>query len=353
MPGAAAHARDAGSEPARRAAPRPDLTHLWDLDDGDFDGLLALAEELAGAAGRLPLLAGARAAALFLAPSLRTRTSFEVACCDLGAHPVVLQPGQGMWGLEHRDGVPMDGAAAEHVREAVPVLGTMVDALAVRAFAGLLDAADDAADPILAAVVGCSSVPVLNLESAVDHPHQGLADALALRRTFAGRRVRVAFSWAPHVKSLPRAVPHAALSALAREGHDVVLCHPEGFELDAGVLAHARAMAARVGGSFEVTHDRAAALRDAQVVYAKSWGAAAHYGDAAAGAAAVAAHPGWRVTPADLGAGARFMHCLPVRRGVVVDAAVLDSPASLVLAQAAARLHVQKATLCRALGVSP
>jgi len=336
--------------------PRPDVLHTWDLSDAGFADLLASAERLAGGAGRQPLLAGARAAALFLAPSLRTRASFEIACHDLGAHPLVITPGQGSWDFEHRDDVPMTGAAAEHVREAVPVLGTMVDALAVRAFASLTDARADAADELLAAVARAANVPVLNLESAIDHPHQGLSDALCLRRTFAGEPVRVAFTWAPHIKPLPRAVPHAALAALVRDGHEVTLCHPPGFELDPDVLARVTAGAQARGGELRVTHDRAEALQGAQVVYAKSWGRADLYGDAAAGAAAVShtsTRAAWRVSPADLAAGARFMHCLPVRRDVVVDAAVLDSPASLVLSQAACRLPVQKATLCRALGVSP
>lgn len=332
---------------------RPDLLHTWDLSDAAFSTLLETAEWLSGPAGRTPLLSGHRAAALFLAPSLRTRTSFEVACHDLGGHPVVLQPGQGMWAIEHRDGLPMDGPAAEHVREALPVLGTMIDVLGVRAFAELADAAADAAEPVLRAVAAASTVPVLNLESAVDHPHQGLADALCLRRTFGGNKQRVCFTWAPHIKPLPRAVPHAALAALVRDGHDVVLTHPPGFELDADVLDRVRAGGAARGGRLEISHDREASLAGASVVYAKSWGAAAHYGDASAGAAEVSRHNHWRVTETNLAKGARFMHCLPVRRGVVVDAAVLDGPASLVVAQAGCRLPVQKATLCRALGVLP
>jgi N-acetylornithine carbamoyltransferase len=331
------------------APPRPDLLHGWDLSDEEFAGLLAMAEILAGPAGKAPLLAGRRAAALFLAPSLRTRVSFEAACQDLGAHPVVVTPGHGTWGFEHRDGVVMDGDAAEHIAEAVPVLGTMVDALALRAFASLADVDEDRRDAVLAAVASASSVPVLNLESAMDHPHQGLADALCLRRAFGDEKLKVALTWAPHMKPLPRAVPHAAVTALVRDGHDVVLCHPPGFDLDPGVLEQAGSRA----GSLTVTHDRAQALDGAQVVYAKSWGRPDLYGDSAAGAAAVAAHTDWRVTADDLADGARFMHCLPVRRGVVVDADVLDSPASLVVDQAGCRLPVQKATLCRALGVQP
>ncbi len=347
--------------PAVREEPW-NLLSLRDVSAADWDWLLATAEQLAGPRGRRTTaqpgpLHGRRFGMLFFNPSLRTRTAFEVACWDLGAHAVSLQVGGNVWKLEHRDGVRMDGEAAEHVREAIGVLGRMVDGLGVRAFAGLTDAAEDARDPLLAAIARASSVPVLNLESAMDHPHQGLADALTLRRHLLrsrdrvrGEKARVVISWAPHIKPLPLAVPHAALLAFAREGHEVVLAHPDGYELDDAVMAAARAFADTSGGSLEVTHDRQAALRGANVVYGKSWGARGHYGNAAAAAAGFGRHRDWMITAADLGRAA-FMHCLPVRRGVVVADEVLDSPASLVLEQAAARLDVQKATLCRAMEV--
>jgi len=330
------------------------LLSCRDLSDHDWHGLLAAAEELSGDAGRRPLLAGKRFGLLLLNPSLRTRTSFTVACFDLGALAVELSPGQGLWSLAHGSGV-MDGEAAEHVGEAVQVLGEMLDGLGVRAFADLKDAAVDAAEPIFSAIVSASSVPVLNLESASDHPHQGLADALAARRHLAGERSKVVVTWAPHIKPLPRAVPQAALCAFAREGHEVVLAHPPGFELDSELMRWVGEAATRHGGSLTVTGDRSAALSGARIVYAKSWGRADCYGDLDAGAAAVAAQPEWRVTSADLLAtdDAAFLHCLPVRRGVVVDAEVLQSSASQVVPQAAARLDVQRATLCRACGVHP
>jgi N-acetylornithine carbamoyltransferase len=291
---------------------------------------------------------------VFFDPSLRTRTSFEVAAYDLGAHAVHLAVGGGLWRLEHRDGVRMDGAAAEHVKEGIGALSTMVDGLGVRAFAGLADAAEDARDPVLRAVARASPVPVLNLESAMDHPHQGLADALTLRRRLPGRRVKVVVTWAPHVKPLPLAVPHAATLAFCREGHEVVLAHPEGFDLDAGVLADARRLAEAAGGSLVVTNDRPFAFARAKVVYAKSWGARASYGNPDAARDAFLAHRGWMVDAAAMARtdGALFMHCLPVRRNVVVADAVLDSPACVVREQAGARLDVQKASLVDAMGVT-
>jgi N-acetylornithine carbamoyltransferase len=331
------------------------LLSLRDLTDATWQQLLASAEALAPrqgiAKGPLPLH-GKRVGMLLMAPSLRTRTTFELACMELGVHCLHLPAGDGLWGIEHRDGVVMDGGNAEHVREAVGVLGRMLDGIGLRCFAGLRDAELDARDPMLHAVAEVSPIPVLSLESAMDHPHQGLADALTVRRHKDGRKVKTAVVWAPHVKALPMAVPHAAVTAFAREGHEVVVAHPDGFDLDDHVLADAREFAAASGASVRVTNDRSDALTDAEVVYAKSWGARHDYGDKDAAAAARIMYADWTVTPADLARGrnALFMHCLPVRRGVVVTDAVLDSPASIVLDQAAARLDVQKATLLHCLG---
>ncbi len=331
------------------------LTSLRTLPRADWTRLLELAEVLAGLRGREPLLKGLRAAMVFFNASLRTRTAFEIACFDLGAHAVYLQVGGGLWTLEHRDGVVMDGEAAEHVKEGFGVLSRMTDAVGVRAFAGLKDVEQDAAEPVLSSVVRASCVPVLNLESAFDHPHQGLADALAVRRRVGPGRTKVVLSWLPHVKPLPMAVPNAALLAFCREGHEVVLAHPEGYDLHRGVLGDARRLATEAGGSLTVTHDRSAALAGARVLYGKSWGPSALYGDPEACRRSLAGLRGWRVDGATLAATDRavFLHCLPLRRNLKVADEVLDSPASGVLDQAQARLDVQKATLCRAFGVSP
>jgi N-acetylornithine carbamoyltransferase len=328
---------------------------LRTLPRDDWETLLSDAETLAGPRGREPLLARHRFAAVFLQPSLRTRTAFEVAAWALGAHAVVLQAGGGMWALEHRDGVVMDGEPAEHVKEGVGVLARMVDAIGLRAFAGLRDAKEDAHDLVIRAVAKASRVPVLNLESAADHPHQGLADAFTLRRRFGRERAKVVVRWAPHVKALPMAVPNAACLAFAREGHEVVCARPEGFALDPGVAADCRRLAREAGGSFEETSDRDAAARGARAVYVKAWGAPSGYGDPGAAAAARREHAGWLVDEASLSAtdSAIVLHCLPVRRNVVIADEVLDGPRSVVLDQGEARLHVQKATLCRAAGVSP
>jgi N-acetylornithine carbamoyltransferase len=335
--------------------PRGSLLSLRTLPAADWERLLRDAETLSGPRGREPLLAKRRFAAVFLQPSLRTRTAFEVACFDLGGHAVVLQAGGGVWGLEHRDGVVMDGTAAEHVKEGIGVLARMVDGIGIRTFAGLEDADEDAKDPVLGAIARASRVPVLNLESATDHPHQGLADAFTLRRRLAGKRAKVVVLWAPHVKALPMAVPNAACLAFSREGHEVVLARPDGFDLHPDVVADARRLAAAAGGSFSETSDRAAALDGARAVYVKAWGSRHRYRDPQAAANARAEHADWLVTEASLTGtdDAVVMHCLPVRRNVVIADEVLDGPRSVVLDQGEARLHVQKAALCRAAGVSP
>ncbi|MDJ0973993.1 MAG: N-acetylornithine carbamoyltransferase [Planctomycetota bacterium] len=328
---------------------------LRDLAPDEWADLLDTAELLSGPAGKQPLLAGRRFGMLFFNPSLRTRTSFEVASHDLGAHAVYLQVGGGLWNLEARDDVVMDGAAAEHVREAIPVLAQMVDAIGVRSFAEMKDPAEDAKDGVLNAIADASPVPVLSLESAMDHPHQGLADALTVRRLYGRDKIKVTITWAPHVKPLPRAVAHGALLAFAREGHKITVAHPEGYELDPGLIDEAEGIAGMAGGSIRFTNDQQDAVAGTRIVYAKSWGAPTLYGDADAQAASFAEHKDWIIddlTLLDTDA-AYFMHCLPVRRGVVVTDSVVESPMSAVVQQGKARLDVQKATLCKAMGVNP
>jgi N-acetylornithine carbamoyltransferase len=286
---------------------------------------------------------------LFFNPSLRTRTSMEVAAAHLGAFPTVLTPGQGTWNLEWRDGVRMDADRAEHVREAIGVLGRYVDAIGVRTFASLTDREADAADAVFAAVVRASDVPVINLESARWHPCQALADAATMDEHFAGTVAgrRFVLSWAPHPSPLPRAVPNSALVMAARSGMHVVVARPAGFELDPDVMAIAREAARRTGGSVTETEDQAAAIAGADVVYAKAWAGAAVYSGRAGEAARRASLSEWRITAGKMAStnAGRFMHCLPVRRGVVVDDEVLDGPATLHRLQAEYRLHAQKAIL--------
>ena len=317
--------------------------HLGERDAADAAALVARALELR--AGAAPQRFPGRALALyFLAPSLRTSASFQRAAQKLGLDLLQLS-GAGTWGLETADGTVMDGAAAEHVREAAPVLGRYADLLAVRAFPRGASAAEDFADPVMQAFRDHAGVPVINMESALWHPCQALADWTTLEQLAVPQRAKLVLSWAWHPKPLPHAVPDSTLCMAAQRGMDVVLLRPEGWDLHPQVMAEARRLADASGGTLTVTADRQAALADAAAVYAKSWGSLTHWGDADGETAARAHLRDWCVQPDWLADGARFFHCLPVRRNVVVADAVLDGPASVVLEQAENRLHAQTALL--------
>jgi N-acetylornithine carbamoyltransferase len=285
---------------------------------------------------------------LFFNPSLRTRTATELAAQHLGAFATTLTPGQGTWSFAWGDEV-MDGAAAEHIREAIGVLARYHDALGVRLFASGTDYAADRADARLKALADASSVPILNLESAFYHPCQALADAATLAEHFGGDVAgrRFVLSWAPHPKALPMAVPNSALLMAARHGMDVTVARPPTHALDDGLMAEAAALAEAAGGTVTATDDLDAAVDGADVVYAKAWGGPLMYTDPEAEAQSRAAHADWRITTDRMQATADgvFLHCLPVRRGVVVDGAVLDGPQARHLDQAAYRLHAHKALL--------
>ena len=292
---------------------------------------------------------------VFFNNSLRTRTSMELAAAQLGAHVTTLDVGQGVWGFAWEKGVRMDGAEAEHITEAVGVLSRYYDALGVRVFATLTDRARDDADGLLHGFADAASVPVVNLESARAHPCQALADAATLQERFDGdlRGKTFVLTWAPHVKALPRAVPNSALLMAARMGMNVRLAHPPGADLDPAVVGQARAYAEARGASFETVHTPDVAYDGADVVYAKAWASPAVYTDPAADAALRASGSAWTVDEAKMARtrDAAFMHCLPVRRNVVVNDAVLDGPRAIHLDQAEYRLHAQKAILERMWGL--
>jgi N-acetylornithine carbamoyltransferase len=312
-----------------------------------FEGLLARGEEFRdGAESRA--LAGRHVGLVFFNPSLRTRVSMEVAVSKLHGTPVTLSVGGDAWAMEYEEGVVMDGAAAEHVREGSGVLGRYCDLLGVRSFPVGKDYAKDRTEPVLNAFAKYSGVPVVNLESPMDHPCQAMADAMTIReRLGAPRGQRVLATWAYHPKALPMAVPNAFLLAISRLGVDLVFARPDGYALDPEILATARENARASGGSLTETEDRESAFDGAEIVYAKSWGALADYGRPEAEAARRAKLKDWRVTEARMARGknALFMHCLPVRRNVVVDDAVLDGPRSIVLDEAENRLYAQQAIL--------
>jgi N-acetylornithine carbamoyltransferase len=289
---------------------------------------------------------------VFLNPSLRTLASFQVAMASLGGTSFVITPGQGTWQLETRPNVVMDGSAAEHIREGIPVLASYSDVLGVRAFAEGKSLAADLGEPLFSMIDGLCDSPLINLESAMNHPCQALADWRTLDELKVPRRARFVLSWAYHPKALPLAVPAATLHMAAMRGMDVVVARPEGFALPPAVMDKARAAAAAAGGSVTETADREAALQGASIVYAKEWGSTSHYGDAEGDARLRAGLKDWCVCEdwfADARPEARLMHCLPVRRNVAIADAVLDGPRAVVRQEAHNRLVVQTAVLHRML----
>lgn len=324
------------------------LTSWTDLDTATWQACLDRALWHRQHRAWTPSAAGKALGLVFFNPSLRTRASMDLAAAHLGAHPVTLTPGSGTWGLETRDGVTMDGDAAEHVKEAFGVLSRYVDALGVRTFATLSDYEADHEDRAFRAAVEASTVPVVNLESARWHPCQELGDAATICDHVGDPRgKKFVLHWAPHPKPLPRAVPNSAVMMAARLGMEVIVARPDGFGLDADVLDLARKEAGKHGGSVTESTHRPDALSGASVVYAKAWSGSAVYDAPELEARQRAAHADWRLTNGDLTRTDRaaFMHCLPVRRGVVVDGDVLDSGRAIHLLQAEYRLHAQKAIL--------
>ena len=283
---------------------------------------------------------------LFFNPSLRTRASFEAAMMRGGGGAIVLDAGNDTWKVEDRVGAVMDGDRPEHLQEAVPVLSRYVDALGVRTFAAGIDDEVDHEDRIIRAFERYATVPIVSMESAREHPCQGLADLLTIEEEFGSAKgLSVALTWAPHIKPLPKAVPNSFLLTAAARGCDIRVAHPPGFELHTGVIAEAREYAAASGGKITFTHDQAAALDGARVVYAKAWGPATANN---LPASAVREHAEWMITTehmAKAGRDAVFLHCLPVRRNVEIADAVLDGTWSRVIDQAENRFHVQRALL--------
>jgi N-acetylornithine carbamoyltransferase len=322
------------------------------VDLGEFsrEELLSLLE-LARRLERQPeprALAGRILGLLFFNPSLRTLASFQAAMARLGGTCFVINPGHGSWLLETRRGTVMDGAAAEHVREAIPALASYCDALGIRVFAEGRDLAADLAEATFASMAELTDKPLINLESALNHPCQALADWKTMDDLAVPRAGRFVLSWAWHPRALPLAVPAAALHMAALRGMEVIVLRPEGFALPAPVMERAQRAAAAAGGSLRETAVRDEALEGADILYVKEWGATACYGDAAGDARLRAGLTGWCVRNdwfARAAPDCRVLHCLPVRRNSAIADEVLDSARSAVQREAANRLSVQIAVL--------
>jgi len=331
-----------------------DFLAMEDWSPEAIDGLLALAArvkrgEVTGGRERKVL------AMIFLDPSLRTRSSMETAMFLHGGHALVLEPGKGSWALETEPGVVMDGTTVEHVIEAARVLARYADALAVRAFPKGTDWAVEREDRLIKDFARYSDKPVINLESSRRHPCQALADAMTLRERLGdphGKKFVLAWAW--HPKALPTAVPASAALAAARLGMEVVITRPRGFDLDPEDQALVERLAREAGGSARLCDDLDAGLAGADAVYVKSWGSLEAFGRPEEERARRTPFREWRLTERRLRAtrGGRgiVMHCLPVRRNVEIDDAVLDGPNSVVVDEAENRLHAQRALLIEIMG---
>jgi N-acetylornithine carbamoyltransferase len=298
-------------------------------------------------------LEGKVLALLFMSPSLRTLASFQSAMVRLGGGAFVISPEMSIHGIETRPGIVMDGQAAEHIREAVPVIASYADAIGIRAFAERRNLDHDLEDREFNAMRELCKIPMINMESAINHPCQSLADWKTMDELGVPRNGgKFVLTWAYHPRALPLAVPAATVHMAAMRGMDVTVLCPPGFELPDSIMQKARAAAQASGGSVTETGDRAAALTGAQIIYAKSWASTKHYGDRIEDEDLRGELDDWCVDESwfkTAQAACRFMHCLPVRRGVVVADEILDGPRSVVIQEAQNRLFAQMAVLHRIL----
>ena len=264
---------------------------------------------------------------VFFNSSLRTRLSSQKAALNLGMNPIVLNIGSDSWKLETEMGVVMDGDKSEHLREAIPVMASYCDLIGVRSFAGLQDRAYDYGETVLRQFLEYSGKPVISLESATVHPCQAFADMITIEEYKEKKRPKVVLTWAPHPRALPQAVPNSFAEWMNAADVDFVITHPHGYELDPAFAGNAR-----------VEYDQMKALEGADFVYAKNWSCPgvtdpAKYGQI------LSKDMSWTVDARHMAVtdNAFFMHCLPVRRNMIVSDEVIDSPRSLVIPEAANR----------------
>ena len=324
---------------------------LAELDTVAVRDLVMLATRLEQSP-RPTALTGKVLGLLFMNPSLRTLASFQAGMARLGGSSFVITPGAGTWNLETKLGAVMNADRAEHIREGIPVLASYSDVLGVRAFAEGVNLDDDLNEKVFKQIAELVDKPLINMESAMGHPCQALADWKTLDELDVPNNGKFVLSWVNHPRALPLAVPAAAMTMAAQRGMEVVVARPEGYEIPAPLADKARRLAAANGGSFTETTDRAAAMKGAHVLYAKEWGSTRHYGDAKADGELRRQLADWKVDEswfANARPEARFMHCLPVRRNVAVTDALLDSPRSVVLREAYNRMPAQMAVLHRLL----
>lgn len=268
---------------------------------------------------------------LFFNNSLRTRLSTQKAARHLGLDVMVMNFGNEGWQLEYDDGTLMNQGKSEHIKEAAQVVSQFADILAIRAFAGLVDKKQDEAEIVLNSFKKYASIPVVNMESSIGHPLQALADAITLEENKTEGRPKVVLSWAPHPKALPHAVANSFIEMMKLQNAEFVITNPIGYDLNPEITK-----------GIKIVHSQKEALENANFVYVKNWSSYSDYGKV------LITDTDWMMTKAKLG-NAQFMHCLPVRRNVVVEDAVLDSPQSLVIEQANNRTYAAQIVLKRIL----
>ena len=303
-------------------------TFLHASDIGPLDVALAEAAAIKADRYRFEHLGHHRTALLiFFNNSLRTRLSTQKAARNLGLDVVVLDVNQGAWKLETDRGVVMDGDKSEHLLEAIPVMASYCDLIGVRTFAGLTDRDADYAENILSQFIRYSGKPVFSMESATAHPLQAFADLITINEHKEKQRPKVVLTWAPHPRVLPQAVPNSFAEWMRAADVDLVVTHPEGYELDPLFVGDAR-----------VEHDQMKAFEGADFVYAKNWSCPGVTRPEAYGQI-LSTDRSWTVGEAQMAVtnNAHFMHCLPVRRNMIVTDEVIESPRSLVIPEAANR----------------
>ncbi len=266
---------------------------------------------------------------LFFNPSLRTRLSTQKAAMNLGMNVIVMNfTGEG-WSLEYGDGTVMDQGNSEHVKEAAQVVSQYCDVLAIRAFAKLEDRKDDYSEKVLKSFIKYAAIPVINMESATGHPLQALTDAITITEHKKTDKPKVVLSWAPHPKALPQAVANSFVEMMQHMDAHFVITHPVGFEL-----------ASEITKEVPIDYNQESAFKDADFIYVKNWSSYNDYGK-------IGEDKSWEITQEKMNItnNAKFMHCLPVRRNVVVEDAVIDSENSIVIEQANNRTYAAQLVL--------
>lgn len=269
---------------------------------------------------------------LFFNPSLRTRLSTQKAALNLGMNVMVMNFTNEGWTLEFEDGAIMNQGASEHIKEAAEVVSQYCDVIAIRAFAELKDKEKDNSEVVISGFLKYATVPIINMESATGHPLQALADAITIEEFKPNHRPKVVLTWAPHPKALPQAVPNSFIEMMQLQEADFVISHPKGYELNPEITKDSK-----------IVYEQDLAFENADFIYAKNWSNYNEYGKI------TNSDSSWTVTSEKmkLTNNAKFMHCLPVRRNVIVTDEVIDSENSIVMNQAnnrtfSAQLVLQK-----------